>query len=90
MINKIGLTARNDIRKIVRSWVEEGMFATRIYAAACLGTVRNINICETNVMIIEDIFRYSRQLGIIDVDVLTRNVASYIIMRMEEMARYDD
>ena len=90
MINKIGFTSRNDIKKIVKSWVENGMWGVRIYAAACLGTTVNVTISERNVMIISDIFRHSRQMRITDVELLINNVSSAIIMRMEEMSRYDD
>lgn len=89
MINKIGNTARNDIKTIVKSWVDNGLWATRIYAAACLGTVTNINLCETNVMLIEDIFRYGRQMEITDREVLAKSIAACVIMKMEELARYD-
>lgn len=90
MINKIGNTARSDIKKIVKSWIDNGLWGVRIYAAACLGTTDNVTISECNVRIISDIFRYGRQLGITDRDILANNVASSIIMRMEEMAKYDD
>lgn len=89
MINRIGNTARDDIKKIVKNYVENGLWATRIYAAACLGTVTNINICETNVMLIEDIFRYGRQMEITDRDLLAKSIASCVIMKMEELARYE-
>ena len=89
MINRINNTARNDIKKIVKSWVENGLWDVRIYAAACLGTVRNVTICETNVKLIEDIFRYGRQMEITDREVLVKSIASCVIMKMEELARYE-
>lgn len=89
MINKIGSAARNDIKKIVNNCVENGLWDVRIYAAACLGTTRNVTICETNVKLIEDIFRYGRQMEIIDREVLAKSIASCVIMKMEELARYE-
>ena len=89
MINRIPYSSRDDIKKLVNSYVENGMWGVRIYAAACLGTTNKITICERNVRILSDIFRYSRNMGITDRDVLAKNLAASIIMRMEEMARYD-
>ena len=87
MINRITYSARDDIKKIVKDYVENGLWGVRIYSAACLGTTTKITICERNVRILSDIFRYARNMGITDRDVLAKNLAASIIMRMEEMAR---
>lgn len=89
MIKKINTVARDDIEKIVKNCVENGLWGVRIYAAACLGTTRNVTICETNVKLIEDIFRYGRQMGITDREALAKSIASCVIMKMEELARYE-
>ena len=87
MIDRINATARNDIKKIVNSYVENGLWCERIYAAACLGATDKITICERNVRTIYEILRYARIMDTTDRNVLAKNLAASIIMRMEEMAR---
>lgn len=74
------------IGKIVKTWVENGCWDTRIYAGACLGAVFGLTVTNYKFTTIDDLLRAARAVGYTYEDELTKK----IVDKINEMEESDD
>lgn len=86
MIIRVRKQEQEQIKKIIKRWIENGCWDTRIYAGACLGAVFGLEVTSYKFTTIDDLLRAARAVGYTYEDEL----AEKVINKINEMEAFND